>query len=109
MKDGWAANDEGIISDHPDGIWFLINNENKNHYFSAIGRDIELDEGQIMYDKSLHYLGFTGTGKKATRESSTSELMLAFIRLNQGANASAVEDLNLRNPLGVNLVSREAH
>ena len=80
------------LSDHPDGIWFLINDEDKNRYFSAIGRDIELDEGQIIYDKSLHTLEFTGTGKKATRESSTSERMLAFIRLNQGANASAVDE-----------------
>lgn len=80
------------LTDHPDGIWFLINDEDKNRYFSAIGRDIELDEGQIIYDKSLHTLEFTGTGKKATRESSTSERMLAFIRLNQGANASAVDE-----------------
>jgi len=80
------------LTDHPDGIWFLFNDEDKNRYFSAIGRDIELDEGQLIYDKALHTLEFTGTGKKATRESSTSERMLAFIRLNQGANASVVDD-----------------
>jgi hypothetical protein len=80
------------LTDHPDGIWFLFNDEDKNRYFSAIGRDIELDEGQIIYDKALHTLEFTGTGKKATRESSASERMLAFIRLNQGANASAVDE-----------------
>jgi hypothetical protein len=80
------------LTDHPDGIWFLFNDEDKNRYFSAIGRDIELDEGQIIYHKALHTLEFTGTGKKATRESSASERMLTFIRLNQGANASAVDE-----------------
>lgn len=80
------------LTDHPDGIWFLINDEDKNRYFSAIGRDIELDEGQIIYDKVLHTLEFTGSGKKATRESSVSERMLTYIRLNPGANASAVDE-----------------
>jgi hypothetical protein len=80
------------LTDHPDAIWYLFNDEDKNRFFSAVGRDVEVAEGQIFYDTSTHQLEYTGAGKKATKDSSAKELMLNFIKSNSGENASVIDE-----------------
>ena len=76
------------LTDHPDGIWYLINDDQKNRYFSAIGRDIETPEGQILFDKTTSQLSFTGTGKRETRDLSSRERVLEFRKANPGSHAA---------------------
>lgn len=80
------------LTDHPDGIWYLINDDQKNRYFSAIGRDIETPEGQILFDKTTSQLSFTGTGKRETRDLSSRERVLDFIKANPGSNAAVIDE-----------------
>lgn len=80
------------LTDHPDGIWYLINDDQKNRYFSAIGRDIEIPEGQIIFDKNTSELSFTGAGKRATRDLSSRERIIEFVKANPGSNASAIDE-----------------
>lgn len=80
------------LTDHPDAIWYLYNDEERNRFFSAVGRDVDVEEGQISFDPSMNELQFTGAGKKATKEASSREKMLGFIIANAGQNASAVDD-----------------
>ena len=80
------------LTDHPDGIWYLVNDDQKNRYLSAIGRDIEVPEGQIIYDISKNKLTFTGSGKRATRDLSARERVLEFIKTNPGSNASVIDE-----------------
>jgi hypothetical protein len=80
------------LTDHPDGIWYLINDDQKNRYFSAIGRDIEIPEGQILFDKTTSQLSFTGAGKRETRDLSSRERILEFIKANPGSNAAVIDD-----------------
>lgn len=80
------------LTDHPDGIWYLINDDQKNRYFSAIGRDIEISEGQIIFDKTTSELSFTGAGKRATRDLSSREKIIEFVKANPGSNVSAIDE-----------------
>ena len=80
------------LTDHPDGIWYLINDSQKNRYFSAIGRDIEIAEGQIIYDKSTSELSFTGAGKRATKDLTSRERIIEFVKINPGSNASEIDE-----------------
>jgi len=80
------------LTDHPDGIWYLINDSQKNRYFSAIGRDIEIAEGQIIYDKSTSELSFTGAGKRATKDLTSRERVIEFVKVNPGSNASEIDE-----------------
>lgn len=80
------------LTDHPDAIWYLFNDDDRNRFFSAIGRDVDIEEGQISFDTSSNELTFTGAGKKATKDASAKERMLAFITQNSGQNASTVDD-----------------
>ena len=80
------------LTDHPDAIWYLYSDEDRNRFFSAVGRDVDVEEGQICFDPSINELEFTGAGKKATKEASSREKMLGFIIANAGQNASAVDD-----------------
>jgi hypothetical protein len=80
------------LTDHPDGIWYLINDDQKNRYFSAIGRDIEIAEGQIVYDKTTAELSFTGSGKRATKDLTSRESVVKFVKVNPGSNASEIDE-----------------
>jgi len=80
------------LTDHPDGIWYLINDDQKNRYFSAIGRDIEIVEGQIIYDKTTSELSFTGAGKRATKDLTSRQRILDYIKANPGSNASDIDE-----------------
>jgi hypothetical protein len=80
------------LTDHPDAIWYLYNDEERNRFFSAVGRDVDVEEGQISFDPSMNELEFTGAGKKATKDASSREKMLRFIAANAGQNASTVDD-----------------
>ena len=80
------------LTDHPDGIWYLIKDDQKNRYFSAIGRDIEIPEGQILFDKTTAQLSFTGEDKRATRDLSSRERITEFVKANPGGNASVIDE-----------------
>lgn len=80
------------LTEHPDGIWYLINDDQKNRYFSAIGRDIEIAEGQITYDKTTAELTFTGAGKRATKDLTSRERVVEFVKVNPGSNASEIDE-----------------
>ena len=80
------------LTDHPDGIWYLINDDQKNRYCSAIGRDIEIVEGEIIYDKITSELSFAGAGKRATKDLTSRQRILEFIKANPGSNASDINE-----------------
>lgn len=80
------------LTDHPDAIWYLYTDSEKNRFFSADGRDVDIPEGQIVYDKATHLLEFTGSGMKVAKDKSAKEKVLTFIKAKPGLNASAIDD-----------------
>jgi len=80
------------LTDHPDSIWYLFNDDDKNRYFSAIGRDTDIPEGLITFDPVTNQLEFTGAGKQVAKDSSAKSKVLEFIQKNPGSNASLIDD-----------------
>ena len=80
------------LTDHPDSIWYLFNDDDKNRYFSAIGRDTDIPEGLIKFDPITNQLEFTGAGKQVAKDSTAKSKVLEFIQKNPGSNASLIDD-----------------
>jgi hypothetical protein len=80
------------LTDHPDSIWYLFNDDDKNRYFSAIGRDTDIPEGLIEFDPITNQLEFTGAGKQVAKDSTAKSKVLEFIQKNPGSNASLIDD-----------------
>lgn len=80
------------LMDHPDGLWFLSTDEERNRYFSAYGRDIEVAESRLIYDPITSEFTLSSDGKKSSKENSSSEKILQYIQENPGANASSIDE-----------------
>ena len=80
------------LTDHPDGLWFISTDSERNRYFHAIGRDIDLPEGKLVFDSSKTTFSYQEGNRQVSKESSTFEKMLTFISENPGSNAASVDE-----------------
>ena len=80
------------LTDHPDGLWYISTDAERNRYFHAIGRDIDIPEGQLVLDPLKNTLTLQDGNRKVSKESSTFEKMLKFVQANPGSNASCVDE-----------------
>ena len=80
------------LMDHPDGLWFLTSDDERNRYFSAYGRDVEVAESRLNYDPLTAEFTLSGEGKKSSKENSSSEKMLKYIEEHPWANASSIDE-----------------
>jgi hypothetical protein len=91
-NDGSKIRGATALTDHPDGIWYLATDEEGNRFFHAIGRDISVPEGQLIYEPETSELTYTGASKKLTKGLSAKDKALAFIKENKGASAALIDD-----------------
>jgi hypothetical protein len=91
-NDGSKIRGATALTDHPDGIWYLASDEEGNRFFHAIGRDISVPEGQLIYEPETSALTYTGSSKKLAKGVSAKDKVLAFIKENIGATASVIDD-----------------
>jgi hypothetical protein len=91
-NDGSKIRGATALTDHPDGIWYLACDEEGNRFFHAIGRDIAVPEGQIVFEADSNKLTYTSSNKKLAKGNSTKDKVLSFIKQNEGATASAIDD-----------------
>jgi len=91
-NDGSKIRGATALTDHPDGIWYLASDEEGNRFFHAIGRDISVPEGQLIYQAETSALTYTGSSKKLAKGVSAKDKVLTFIKENKGATASVLDD-----------------
>jgi hypothetical protein len=91
-NDGSKIRGATALTDHPDGIWYLASDEEGNRFFNAIGRDVSVPEGQLIYEADTSKLTYTGSSKKLARGVSAKDKVLTFIKENSGAAASVIDD-----------------
>jgi hypothetical protein len=91
-NDGSKIRGATALTDHPDGIWYLASDEEGNRFFHAIGRDISVSEGQLIYEPETSELTYTGSSKKLAKGVSAKDKILTFIKENKGATASVIDD-----------------
>lgn len=79
------------LRDHPDALWSLSKNSSGHRYFKAEGRDVDLDEGELLYDPTTRLLTFIPASKRAFTPDAMKQTLLDYIRDNPGCKAGAVD------------------
>lgn len=102
VHSGWGGDRSrgaSALEDHPDSIvWLRKNNDdgdNGPRFLSALGRDVDVDEDQLLFDPTTQRLSLTGLGSRhqAKREQKRSDLEPEILRLvtaNPGINSGGV-------------------
>lgn len=80
------------LTDHPDGVWLLVKDEDSNRYLSAMGRDIELEEGLLRFDKATQVFEFSGEKPSSAKAENSLSKMLTFVRANPGSKVGEIDD-----------------
>lgn len=67
---GDRSRGDSRILDWPDGIWNLVRADrddlNSKRFISAKGRDISVDEGELVFDRVTRHLTYNGRDRKST-------------------------------------------
>lgn len=77
---------------YPDAIWQLhreSDDPTSPRYFSAYGRDVEVRQGQLLYDALTRRLTYTGKGKTTAQASRLVGLLVDWLFAHGPANTSA--------------------
>lgn len=64
---GWGADrarNSSVLEDWPDAIITMTADDQHRRYLSAIGRDVELDEDQLVFDPHTRALTLSGAGNR---------------------------------------------
>jgi hypothetical protein len=80
------------LTDHPDGVWFMVKDDDSNRYLSAMGRDIELEDGLLAFDRSTNTFQFSGEKPSLARAGTSKEKMMTFIKSNPGSKVADIDD-----------------
>lgn len=98
---GWSgdrARNSSVIEDWADSIVTLTSNGNGVRFMSAIGRDVELDEDELTFDRATRRLRLTGYGSRSAHaaQARSSELAAAIVALVQAEPGLDVSELEER-------------
>lgn len=91
------------LRDWPDAEWRLMRQRDEANpladpdpaaprFFSAFGRDVDVREGQILYDSATRRLRYAEGSRKQAKANGALVAVLAFIRDKPGANVRAIQD-----------------
>lgn len=78
------------LDDHPDALWYL-QTVNEQRYFRAVGRDIDVEEAQIIFDSTNGEIKFLPLSKKSDPLRAMMVKILRFVQANPDTNATAIE------------------
>ena len=78
------------LDDHPDAIFYIDQDSDGTRVFRAIGRDVEVAPGELLFESSTLRLTYSGADRSASRVARLSEPMLKLIRDNPGISAGVL-------------------
>jgi hypothetical protein len=78
------------LDDHPDAILYIDQDSDGTRIFRAIGRDVEVAPGELVFEPSTLRLTYTGADRSASRVARLSEPMLKLIKDNPGITAGVL-------------------
>jgi len=78
------------LDDHPDALWYMQKEGNKR-YFKAVGRDVDVEESEILFDPNTGEMTFLEFAKKADPLRRMEVEVLRYIGTHPGCNASAID------------------
>lgn len=94
------ARGDSRLLDWPDALWKIVRGGDEEsddpelpRYFSAIGRDVALTEGQLTYDTATRHLVYAGGTRRDSSASAALPKLHAVVRAEPGAlSKRAVEE-----------------
>lgn len=91
---GWntsRSRGASALEDHPDTIMKIEEDKAGNRWFSAIGRDVDVEDGMLSFNKETGVLTYKLGGKKVTGVVVARERMLKAIGANPGINGGHLQ------------------
>lgn len=89
--DGSRSRGASALEDHPDTIITLEADKQQNRFLSAIGRDVEIEEGMLQFDKTTGLLTYTTGGKKVTGIDVARNKIISTLRKFPSINAGQLQ------------------
>lgn len=97
------------LRDWPDAEWRIVRQRdpdnptaepspNAPRFFSAFGRDVELGEGQLVYDARNRHLSYAEGNRRETRTRAAQMAVLEFVATRPGLSGRAIEAAVLGDP-----------
>jgi hypothetical protein len=78
------------LDDHPDALWYL-QREGDKRFFRAVGRDVEIEDAEIIFDKATGEITFLEFSKKVDPMRRMMVKILKVVRDQPGCNASTID------------------
>jgi hypothetical protein len=78
------------LDDHPDALWYMQKEGNKR-YFKAVGRDVDIEESEIIFNPDTGEMRFLEFAKKADPLRRMEVEVLRYIATHPGCNASSID------------------
>lgn len=79
------------LRDHPDALWSLSKDNSGRRYFKAEGRDVAVDEGELLFDSASRRLTFVPSSGRRASVDALKEAILEFIMTHPGCKAKDVD------------------
>lgn len=107
------------LRDWPDAEWRLVRQKDEDNpfgdpdpaaprFFSAFGRDVEIREGQLVFDKAARRLVYAEGNRREARAGNALAFVLAWVRDHPNATVRGVQDEAARHDGLSRDVAREA-
>lgn len=80
------------LDDWADVRWFLTKDDNDNRYFRATGRDVELDEAQLLYDPLTRLLTYGGGDRRWVRGRELAQRVLTYVAEHPGCGVAQIQN-----------------
>lgn len=92
---GERSRGDSRILDWPDATWKLIRNDiddpTSPRYFSAFGRDVDIQESELGYDTVTRHLSISGGSRKDARIDTRLDDVLAFLANGPGTSKTGIK------------------
>lgn len=92
---GWnqtRSRGASALEDHPDTIMKVEVAKDETRWFSAIGRDVEVAEGPLTFDKKKMSLTFNTKNRREQASALIEQRILNALSHNPGLNANALQE-----------------
>jgi hypothetical protein len=103
------ARGDSRLLDWPDALWKIVRGGDDDsddegrrpRYFSAMGRDVTLAEGELTYDDHTRHLAYAGGSRKESAARAAVPELLALVRAEPGTLSKNAAEQRLKDDHGI--------
>lgn len=103
------ARGDSRLLDWPDALWKIVRGGDDDsddegrrpRYFSALGRDVAVGEGELTYDDQTRHLTYAGGSRKDSAARAAVPELLALVRAEPGELSKNAVEMRLKDEHGI--------